>query len=218
MKEASKSMNIARYIMMAIPFIYLATVWQDLPETIAIHFNARGEADGFGSKNTLIYTLLLLIVGVFLLFKIIPYIDPKKRIQQMGDSYQKVQFFVLGLMSAISTFLIYTAAAGGNSNNSILYAMIGFFFIVLGNYMPTFKPNYFVGIRTPWTLENETNWRKTHRLGGKIFMIAGVIITLFSLLLDNEKAFVVMMAVTMLTSFTLIGFSYLEFRKMEGES
>jgi len=218
MKEASKSMNIAMYVMMAIPFIYLATVWQDLPETIAIHFNARGEADGFGSKNTLIYTLLLLIVGVFLLFKIIPYIDPKKRIQQMGDSYQKVQFFVLGLMSAISTFLIYTAAAGGNSNNSILYAMIGFFFIVLGNYMPTFKPNYFVGIRTPWTLENETNWRKTHRLGGKIFMIAGVIITLFSLLLDNEKAFVVMMAVTMLTSFTLIGFSYLEFRKMEGDS
>ena len=84
--------------------------------------------------------------------------------------------------------------------------------------MPTFKPNYFVGIRTPWTLENETNWRKTHRLGGKVFMIAGVIITLFSLLLDSEKAFMVMMAVTILTSFTLIGFSYLEYRKMEGES
>ncbi len=218
MKEASKSLNISMYLIMAIPFIYLATVWKDLPETIAIHFNASGEADGFGSKNTLIYTLLLLILGVFLLFKVIPIIDPKKRIQQMGDSYQKVQFFVLALMSAISTFLIYTAASGGNSNNSILFAMMGFFFIALGNYMPTFKPNYFVGIRTPWTLESETNWRKTHRLGGKIFMIAGVIITLFSLLLDNEQAFIAMMTVIMLMVVILFGFSYLEYRRMEGES
>ena len=215
MKETSKSINIAMYIIMAIPFIYLATVWNDLPETIATHFNASGEADDFGSKNTLIYMLLLLIGAVFILFKIIPFIDPKKRIQQMGDSYQKVQFFVLSLMSAIATFLVYTAASGGNSNNNILFALLGFFLIALGNYMPTFKPNYFVGIRTPWTLENETNWRKTHRLGGKLFMVGGVIITFFSLLLDSEKALVVMLGVSMLLSTTLIGYSYLEYRKME---
>jgi len=215
MKEVSKSINISMYIMMAIPFIYLAIVWKDLPETIATHFNASGEADGFGSKNTLIYLLLLLIGGVFLLFKIIPFIDPKKRFEQMGDSYQKIQFFVLALMSAISIFLIYTAASGGNSNNNLLFALMGFFLMALGNYMPTLKPNYFVGIRTPWTLENETNWRKTHRLGGKVFMISGLIITLFSLLLDGEKAFIVMMSVTMSMTFILIGFSYLEYRKTD---
>jgi len=215
MKEASKSINISMYIMMAIPFIYLAMVWQDLPETIATHFNASGEADGFGPKNTLIYMLLLLVGGTFFLFKIIPLIDPKKRFLQMEDSYQKIQFFVLALMSAISIFLIYTAVSGGDSNNSLLFALMGLFFMAMGNYLPTMKPNYFVGIRTPWTLESETNWRKTHRLGGKVFMISGLIITLSSLLLDSEKAFVVMMSVIMLMTFILIGFSYMEYRRME---
>ena len=208
-----KSINLSTYAIMAIPFIYLAIVWNQIPDTIATHFDIKGEADDFGSKNMLIYLLLLMIVGVFLLFKIIPVIDPKKKIALMGDSYQKIQFWVMGLMSAICIFFIYKTVSGGNLNNNLLFALMGLFSMALGNYMPTIKPNYFVGIRTPWTLENETNWRKTHRLGGKVFMISGLLITLSALLLDGEKALVAMLAVTMLMSFILIGYSYLTYRK-----
>ncbi len=215
MKESVKSINISTYAVMTIPFIYLAIVWNNIPETIATHFNASGEADDFGSKNMLIYLTLLLVGFTFVLLKIAPAIDPKKRFEQMGDSYQKIQFFLMAFMSAISIFFIHTAVSGGNSNNGLLFALMGLFFMALGNYLPTMKPNYFVGIRTPWTLESESNWRKTHRLGGKLFMVGGLIITLTSLLLDNEKAFIVMMAITMLMSFGLMGFSYLEYRKTE---
>lgn len=203
------------YAIMAIPFIYLAVVWGNIPDTIATHFNASGEADAFGSKNMLIYLLLLLIVPIFLILKVVPAIDPKKRFAQMGDSYQKIQFLTMAFMSALSIFFVHTAVSGGNSNNSLLFALTGLLFMALGNYLPTMKPNYFVGIRTPWTLESETNWRKTHRFGGKAFMIGGLIITLSSLLLENEKSFIMMMAVTMLMVFGLIGFSYSEYRKEE---
>lgn len=213
-----KSINLSTYAIMAIPIIYLAVVWNQIPDTIATHFNIKGEADDFGSKNMLIYFLLLLLGSTFLLFKIIPFIDPKKKIALMGDSYHKIQFWVMALMSAICIFYIYKTVTGGNLNNNLLFALIGLFLMALGNYMPTIKPNYFVGVRTPWTLENETIWRKTHRLGGKIFMIGGLLITLSTLLLDGETALVAMLAVSMLMSFILIGYSYLEFRKMEGGS
>ncbi len=215
MKKSINSINLSIYAIIVIPFIYLAIVWHQIPETIATHFDINGEADDFGSKNMLIYMLLLLIGLTFLIFKIVPAIDPKKRFEQMSDSYLKIQFLVMALMSAISIFLIHTAVSGGNSNNNLLFALMGLFFMAMGNYLPTMKPNYFVGIRTPWTLENETNWRKTHRLGGKLFMIGGLLITLSSLFLDNEKAFIVMMVITILMSFSLIGYSYLEYRKME---
>ena len=215
MKKSVNSISLSTYAIMAIPFIYLAAVWNNIPDTIATHFNISGEADDFGSKNILIYLTLLTVGFTFILLKIAPAIDPKKRFEQMGNSYEKILFFVMALMSAITIFFIHTAVSGGNSNNSLLFALIGLFFMALGNYLPTMKPNYFVGIRTPWTLESETNWRKTHRLGGKVFMIGGLIITLASLLLGNEKAFIVMMAITMLMAFGLIGFSYLEYRKME---
>jgi len=201
-----------------IPIIYLAIVWNQIPDTIATHFNASGEADDFGSKNMLIYLLLLLIGGIFLLFKIIPVIDPKKKIALMGDSYQKLQFWVMGLMSALCIFFIYTAVSGGNTNNNLLFSVIGLFYMAIGNYMPTFKPNYFVGVRTPWTLENDTVWRKTHRLGGKMFVISGLLITLSALLLEGEQALVVMLGITILISFILIGYSYLEFRKIDDHS
>ncbi len=215
MKKSLNSINVSTYAIMAIPFIYLAIVWNNIPETIATHFNASGEADDFGSKNMLIYLTLILVGVPFLLLKIAPAIDPKKRFEQMGDSYEKIQFFLMAFMSALSIFFIHTAVVGGNSNNSLLFALMGLFFMAIGNYLPTMKPNYFVGIRTPWTLESETNWRKTHRLGGKLFMVGGLIITMSSLLLNNENALIVMMVITILMSFGLIGFSYLEYRKTE---
>ena len=156
---------------MAIPVIYLAVSWDAIPETIATHFDINGEADAYGSKNTLFYLLALLLIPTFLIFKLIPIIDPKNKINSMGNSFEKIQIATMGFLSAIATFIVHIAVSGDNSPNNILYAIMGISFMVLGNYFPTIKPNYFLGIRTPWTLENETVWRKTHRFGGRIYCL-----------------------------------------------
>ena len=91
--------------------------------------------------------------------------------------------------------------------------LIGVLFILLGNYFKTIKPNYFIGIRTPWTLENETIWKETHKLGGKLWFVGGILIVIFSLLLDKRQAFTVLMLITGLITIVPIVYSYLMFKK-----
>lgn len=92
------------------------------------------------------------------------------------------------------------------SIDKIIPSIVGILFIVIGNYMPKIKSNYFYGIKTPWTLSSDTSWRKTHRLGGKVFIISGFIIILSSFLLPgNLKVAAVMSAVFAAVIVPLVG-------------
>lgn len=214
MKNA-KGINFWIYIIMLLPFLYVAYVWNSVPDTIPVHFNEKGEADGYGSKNMLIWMPILLIGSSFFIYKLVPIIDPKKRFEQMGNSFDKIMFFMISMMSAISIFFIYSSVSGGTTNNNLLTAILGLFFMALGNYLPTVKPNYFIGIRTPWTLEYENIWRKTHRLAGHFFMAGGLFITISSLFLAPENAIYLMLGTSMLITIIPAIFSYLEYKKME---
>lgn len=89
---------------------------------------------------------------------------------------------------------------------------IGVLFIVLGNYLPKIKPNYFIGIRTPWTLENETVWQKTHRLGGKVFVVMGVLM-MFTAFVANAWRFVLFMIIVFVGTIYIVIQSYVFSRK-----
>ena len=85
----------------------------------------------------------------------------------------------------------------------------------LGNYFKTIKPNYFIGIRTPWTLENEEVWKKTHLFGGKLWFIGGLLIFILSLIIPDNYSFYVLITVTVIISILPIIYSYLEFKKLK---
>ncbi len=214
MESSKKSFNFWLLIILAIPFIYLAVIWHQIPETVATHFDISGKADGFGDKSSLILIIALLMIPTYLILLLTPIIDPKKRIQTMGSAYDKITFVIMIMLSALALFIIHSGVSGNDSDPRIVFAIISLFLMALGNYFPTIKPNYFMGIRTPWTLENETVWRKTHRMGGRIFMIGGLVVAILCLLLSKQFAFGIFMSFTVLSSLFLLLYSYLEFKKL----
>ena len=202
------------WVLIIIPFIYLATVWKNLPEQVPTHFDLAGNPNDWSSKSSLPYMIGGLQIGSYLLMLIIPYFDPKNKLAQMGEKYYSIRLLMTAFMAAISFYLLYVSNKG-MINPNILIGLIGGFYVILGNYLQSVKPNYFIGIRTPWTLENEETWRKTHRLGGKLWLIGGLITILVAFVTKNNTLLAITFGiVTAVISIVPIIFSYVEFRKI----
>ncbi|MBD3891784.1 SdpI family protein [Olleya marilimosa] len=202
-------------ILMALPFIYLAYIWNTLPETVPTHWNASGEIDGYGSKNTLLIIPFMLPVLVYIIMTIAPKIDSKNKIATMGKKYEQLKFFLVLFMSVLALFIIYSSKTQSFSSPNIIYILLGLLFAGLGNFMKTVKPNYFIGIKTPWTLENETVWKKTHLLGGKIWFVGGLLIVCMSLIFTAQTAATLFVIIAVLITIIPLVHSYIEFKKIK---
>lgn len=171
-------------LIVSIPFLYLLLIWDTLPETVPTHWNIQGEVDATGSKQTLVWIPFLLPVLTYLLLSIAPAIDPKGKLNAMGGKLAKLKFAVTFIMAALALCIIYSAKQGGIISNATMI-LLGVLFVVFGNFFPTLKPNYFIGIRVPWTLNNENNWKQTHRMAGKLWIIGGLAIICQSLFFNS---------------------------------
>ena len=202
------------WILILAPFIYLATIFKELPAQVPTHFDLGGNPNDWSDKNNLVYMIGGLQIGTYLLMLYIPFFDPKKKIEQMGEKYYSLRLLMTLFMSALSFYLLYVGSKG-NINPSILIALIGAFYVLIGNYLQTVKPNYFIGIRSPWTLENEEIWKKTHRLGGRLFLIGGLLTILIAFAIKNNSVLAISFGViTAVVALVPYIYSYLEFRKI----
>jgi len=202
------------WIIIIIPFIYLAMVWKNLPAQVPTHFDLAGNPNDWSDKTSLPAMIGAMGIGSYLVMLFIPYFDPKKKIAQMGEKYYSLRLMMTLFMSAISFYLLYVSNKG-EINPNLLIAMIGAFYVVLGNYLQSVKPNYFIGIRTPWTLENEETWRKTHRLSAKLWLIGGLVTIIIAFIAKNNSLLAITFGtVTAIISIVPIIFSYVEFRKI----
>ena len=173
-------------LMVAIlPLVYLGAIWSSLPETVPIHWNIHGEIDGIGKRERLLWIPFLLPVLTYLIFLIAPLIDPKRRLKNMGDKLLKLKFAVTFIMSVLAVFILYSSKQEALSPNRITM-LLGALFTVLGNFFPTIKPNYFIGIRVPWTLNDDDNWKQTHQFAGKIWIAGGILIIVSSLFIRPD--------------------------------
>lgn len=160
-----------------------AAVWfyGRLPDPVPTHWDLSGAANGFMAKpwGVLIYPGML--VAVWLLFKLIPVISPHGfRVDAFIGVVEILQVTVLCCLSLISIGA-YLAAMGKADINSIVPLTIGILFIILGNYLGKMRRNFFLGIRTPWTLASAEVWNRTHRVGGYVFVAAGLLAVLGAL-------------------------------------
>ena len=137
-----------------LPFLYLMYVWNQLPEQVPLHYNLKGEVDRYGDKSELIMIPILLPLLIYVIFLAVPYIDPKKQIQKMGNKYDTLKLILTTFMSALALFIIYTAKNQTLTNPNIIFLIIGLLYLIFGNYFKTIKANYFIVFRTPWTLES----------------------------------------------------------------
>ena len=131
--------------------------------------------DDYSSRATAAFAIPAVLLLMHLMFIFLPLIDPKKeRYAQFAKVYHIFKAVIMGLL------LVLYIAVGLNGLGYrvpigvVVPVMVGLLFIILGNYLGKLKMNWFVGIKNPWTLSSETVWNKTHRLGGKLFILAGL--------------------------------------------
>jgi uncharacterized membrane protein len=198
-----------------LPFVYLAYIWNELPKEVPMHWNASGEIDRWGDKSKLFMMLFMLTGITYFVFLIIPYIDPKQKLQNMGNKLNNLRLILALFMSALAIYILYSVQQK-TSNPVLIFPLVGLLFAFLGNYFKTIKPNYFIGIRTPWTLENEEVWKKTHVLGGKLWFVGGLLMAL-TFLLPNEMQLYTFLGITAVITIVPIVYSYLEFKKIKNQ-
>jgi len=181
-------------VLIGIPFIYAAYLYPSLPEIIPTHFNLKGEADGFGGKDSIyLGPIIMGVTSLFTYFLLtnIKKIDPKRNEQVEDGLFQKFGFFTVLFLSALSMVILYATTHQGISIEKLLFPIMGLAFAALGVYMPKLKQNYFAGFKLPWTLENVDNWNATHKIAGKVWLYGGVIQFFAGMVFSSVASFVI---------------------------
>lgn len=163
-----------------IPALFTAIYWHELPAQLPVHWNLRGEVDGYGPK----YLLPLINVGAYILMTLVPLVDPRRRnYTRFARSFFYIRALIVLFLAFLNLLSIYQAL--GYALPAVRLIMVGIFLLLalLGNYFANIRPNYFVGIRLPWTLEDEAVWRATHRLTARLWFGLGLVGVLLALLL-----------------------------------
>jgi len=202
-------------LLIGIPFIYAAYLYPSLPEIIPTHFNIKGEADGFGGKDSIyLGPIIMGLTSLFTYFLLtnIKKIDPKRNEQVEDGLYQKFGFFTVLFLSALSMVILYTTAHKDISIEKLLFPIMGLAFAALGVYMPKLKQNYFAGFKLPWTLENVDNWNATHKIAGKVWLYGGVIQFFAGLVFSSVASFIIFFIVMIVMVLVPTIYSYRMFK------
>lgn len=171
-----KTLDFLIWGVIVAPLVYLILVWNQLPEIVPTHFGISGKPDAYGPKWTLII-LSAVSIGMYFLLRYVPQLDPRLNQAKLSEHYPKLILLILTFLGAIHILIIRSALSqvAGEVFNNLLFVGVFLLFAGIGNYLNNIKSNYFVGIRTPWTLESETVWRKTHQMGAKLYFAIGII-------------------------------------------
>ena len=158
--------------------------------------------------------LTFLTVFTYLLVANIYRMDPKKLAAVNKERLERIAFAVAIFLSAIQCMIIYVAIGGSMEGTmGMIFAGVGLLFAIIGNYLPNLKPNYFAGLRLPWTLEDPDNWRKTHQFAGKIWFAGGIILAIACLFTRQGTTLIVFAIVTAILVIIPTVYSYRLFKK-----
>lgn len=172
-------MNIANIILVVASFLGSLLYYPRLPDLVPMHWNFQGNVDSYMPKQIAAFVMPVLALLIFLLYEMLPAFDPKKsNYRSFKKEWHTIQTAILGFLTYMQ-FLVFSIAVRPNIRlMPLMFFGMGILFIVIGNNLAKIKQNYFIGVRVPWTLANETNWNKTHRFARLTFMVVGVIILL----------------------------------------
>ncbi len=197
--------EIPIWLIMALPVIYLLIVWDQVPGEIPSHWNLSGEIDGYTKP----WVFPIMLIGVYLLMLFIPRIDPRKQNYDIfSSSYYRIRIGIMTFLSLIFGISIAISTGIDFPMNRVIVIAVLALISFMGNYLGTIRPNWFIGVRTPWTLENEEVWRKTHLLAGRFWFWGGLLGILLMFLLPATLFFALLIAIVVIISLTPILYSY----------
>ncbi|MDO8428569.1 MAG: SdpI family protein [Candidatus Diapherotrites archaeon] len=185
---------------------------ESLPEQIASHWNAEGTVNGYLPKiGIFLIPVLILIIGLILIY--LPKLDPKKEnIQEFENYYHNFIIIFLLFFAGIHAFVLAWNLGTPISISLIMPIGLGVLFYYVGILCQHSKQNWFIGIRTPWTLSNEQVWNQTHKLAGKGFKLTGLL-SILSILIPIYSIWIILISI-LGTALVLIIYSYLEYKKI----
>jgi uncharacterized membrane protein len=190
----------------------------NLPDPMASHWGLDGKPDGWSSRTTTVFVLPLFGLFIAALLAFVPRIDPRRRShEQHASTWWIVANASLMVISAIHVFVIGYGLGWNVRFNQVVAIGIGGLFVLIGNLMTRMRPNWFMGIRTPWTLSSDTVWRKTHRVGAYGFVAAGLAAILAGIVIPERAALVLIVSAAIVGVGTLL-YSYFAWRQEAEES
>ena len=193
-------------------FILSIYFYPQVPEQMAIHWNSQGEVNGYMSKFWGLFFTPVVITGIATLFLVIPRIDPKKEnIEKFRKYYDGFVILFLLFMVAVHLQILLWNVGIQISPNIVLPAGTGLLFYYIGILIENADRNWFVGVRTPWTLSSDRVWKKTNQLGGKLFKLAGII-AIFGTFFSKLAVFFIVVPALLVAGFTVV-YSYYEYQK-----
>lgn len=226
--DTSKNSGIPARVWAALIAVCVANVvghlavLPSLPAQIPVHWGADGTVNGWGPSWT-VAALGFLPLVLLATFWLVPRIDPK------GAAYAKSGRFYLGFVIAFTVFMcgmtwlseltVWGVVPQVGAVGTIVTTAVGLLFIGIGNYLPRVRQNYTMGVKTPWALADPENWRRTHRFGGKCFVVMGVGFIAFGFVasaLSDEAAAAGIVAIVLIPMAAMYLYSYLTWRKAGG--
>ena len=210
---STKTTSIIVLSLVAIAVLAGALLWNQLPDQMASHWDINDQVNGYMPKFWGVFLMPMVVLGMFGLFIVLPNVDPlKANIAQFRGAFN---LFIL----LISIFMLYVHALTlawslGYQNFKISSAMLpflGILFIFIGYMLKQAKRNFFIGIRTPWTLSSDTVWDKTHQLGSVLFMVSGALAVVGSFF-GSTTAFILFFVPLMGSTIFLVIYSYILYR------
>jgi uncharacterized membrane protein len=204
--------ELPQLVIIAAMFAVAAWAWPQVPDRLPVHWNIRGEVDGWGNKFTGLLLLPITVLGVYALMLVVPFFDPGRRnYQNFSRAYAAIRITFVLFMTLLFGLTIRAAFGHTFNMSTIIWPACGLLFIVLGNFMSKIRPNWFCGVRTPWTLSSKLSWDKTHRLAGWLFMFMGALFFIM-LLTPNMWALLTVLVIDGLCLVWIVVYSYLVYR------
>jgi len=204
--------ELAILAIILLSFVVGIYLFPQMSEEMASHWNINGNVDGYLPKFWGLFLMPLISLGLFLLFLVIPKIDPLehniKKFRKYFDTF--VALFIVFL------FYLYIITISWNFGMrfniiQLLSPALGALFYYVGVLVEHAKRNWFIGIRTPWTLSSENVWEKTHKIGGKLFKITGIV-ALVGIFFPTYGLFFILIPVILVAAYTVV-YSYMEYQK-----
>lgn len=195
-------------IVILLPILAGVILWNQLPEQMPTHWNAAGEVDGWSSKPFAVFGLPLILLAAQWLCVLATTTAPKR--QNHSEKIYHLVFWIMPVLSIVLHAVTYLTVLGvGVRMEMVMPIFMGLLFVIIGNYLPKCKQSYTIGIKIPWTLNNEENWNKTHRLAGWVWVIGGFAIMLTGFF----GGFVAFFVITLVMVLVPTIYSYLLHRK-----
>lgn len=213
-----KFANVISLLLVAGAIIASAVAYPNLPEQVPTHWNAAGEIDGYSGRLTAALIGPLTAAGTLLLMWLIPVISPKGfRTEGFQDVINVFQVVLVAFMVGIGGLILAAGYGRELSIERIVPIAVGVLFIVIGNYLGKVRKNFFIGIRTPWTLASDEVWARTHRIAGYLFVAAGALMALVPMLGPGSRAATYgIVAVSLVAGLVPVAYSFVAYKRIEG--